>query len=234
MHYFLKHPTVTLILIALLSFVSGLTGSTIFLLAISHNISAVSASGTWAIGLFAAIAAFYYFKVDTKRDIEIYCKLTSVDYKRQMVLQAFNNSRIGNVVTLKDFYVSSKHPADSPINHHDSNGEIKLKHLLNQGINYMPLQPYGITAEIYIPWEELCKQIAYALHMQKIKAPVNSCCLTITFADVKDDPYRFYFPFSLDDTEDYIEDINKELASLNNQTLSDSNPADVTEEKISE
>jgi len=213
MHYLLNHLWAFILVTASVSMTSGAIGGMLFSLLIDPHASVVAATGTWAIGIIGAISTWYYFQVDHKRDISVHftskridCKTASDKTFSKLVfcLQAYNDSRIGNVVSAQRIYITTKMPSYSAVSNDYSKGKDKLpfikidSSLVSENLqDYYSVQPYGITPELIMEQENFKAQISHKLPILYNNEKHDKCCLSFVFSDVKDDPYIFQRYFKL-------------------------------------
>ncbi|TOZ05122.1 hypothetical protein DIS17_04045 [Levilactobacillus brevis] len=209
MHNLLNHPLAFWSILAVLAIIGGATGGMLVSIVIEPHVAVVSAIGTWTIGIIGAIAGWYYFQVDHKKDISVQFSPVieegsdghpHVFYK----LQAYNDSKIGNVVSAERIYVSINYLSRSKVVHDYSEKKDKLpfiridKELVEDNFQeYYSVQPYGITPELTFLQEKFKSNIAGVLPIQMDCKKTDKCYLTFVFSDVNDSPYTFQYRFEL-------------------------------------
>lgn len=217
MHFYLNHRYVIITLLTLLSIVVGTLWGFVYILIVQHNSSIIGPTGTWTLGIFSAVAGVYYFAIDRKKDMHIRFKDAYRNEKHIFCLQAFNDSKLGNVILPQRFYISPKRIGYDKIkkdyrNHTDSLPHFNVDKKLDASNleSYYSVAPYDITPEITIPYDKFLQQVAYAIKKYKLSGgkPQDTWYLHILFSDINDNPYIFDF---LIDDEESIATINHYL-----------------------
>lgn len=246
-HFILKHPITFIILLAALSIGLGLLASGAVLLFVHESYQEVGALGSWSVGVLGLALGIYYFLVDQKRDIRVYFSIEKNEKTNEpnFCVRAFNDSKVGTVVSARRIYITDKVPHYSRIRrdykkHFDEIPFMEFKHMQFEDYkDYYPLGPTKITPKLLISWDKLLNNVVtYSRHFyskdKKYPQHFDKCFLTVVFADVKDDPYLFTYPLDQSTIQIINEDLTENVDTGDKETSKPNNLTSDEQEALAE